>query len=145
MPKLNTTGWRSHPGAAHPASGQNDGPYNDIALGELAGLTQFAARLERLPPGSRSSHRHWHENEDELAYIIAGELVLIEDSESVLKAGDAVGWKAGAPVAHCLENRSGADAVLLIIGGSAERDVVHYPDHGLVMHRDGEAKRFEQG
>ena len=43
------------------------------------GLTQFGAHLERLPPGSRSSFRHWHETEDEFVLILSGEVILHED------------------------------------------------------------------
>lgn len=33
----------------------------------------------RLPPGGWSSQRHWHSDEDEFVYVLAGELTLIED------------------------------------------------------------------
>ena len=98
-----------------------------------------------MMPGSRSSHRHWHEEEDEFLWMIAGEVVLVEDVERVLRAGDAAGWKAGVPVAHCLENRSGADAVLLVVGTRAAAGVVHYPDHDVVMHHDATGRRFTHG
>lgn len=142
MPKLNTAAWTSHPGAVNRFSGRSDGPYAELVLGEQAQLTQFGVRVERLPPGSRSSHRHWHETEDEFVYVVSGELVLLEDEESVLHAGEAAAWAAGAPVAHCLENRSGADAVYLVVGTRASKGVVHYPDHDVVMHHDGAERRF---
>lgn len=145
MPKIRTDHWRQHIGAPHPKTGQNDGPYDDIALGDMIGLTQFGVRLERLPAGSRSSHRHWHENEDEFIYLISGELVLIEKEESRISAGEAAGWKAGQPTAHCLENRSGSDAVLLVVGTRLARDVIHYPDHDMILHRDGDSRDFTRG
>ncbi|GGB30211.1 hypothetical protein GCM10011324_44660 [Allosediminivita pacifica] len=58
-----------------------------MPLGDLVGLTQYGVHLERLPPGSRSSHRHWHEEEDEFVYLLSGELVLIEEGEVALVAG----------------------------------------------------------
>jgi uncharacterized cupin superfamily protein len=142
MPKLDATVWTEQPGTVNRLSGQTDGPYAELVLGEQAGLTQFGARLERLPPGSRSSHRHWHETEDEFLYVLSGQLVLIEDQESALSAGEAAAWAAGTPVAHCLENRSNADAVYLIVGTRAARGIVHYPDHDVVMHHDGAGRRF---
>lgn len=142
MPKLNIACWAEHPGAANRLTGQNDGPYAELVLGDQARLTQLGVRLERLPPGSRSSHRHWHETEDEFVYVLAGELVLVEDEESLLHAGDAAAWAAGAPVAHCLENRSAIDAVVLVVGHRASSGTVHYPDHDVVMHHEGEARRF---
>lgn len=38
--------------------------------------------------------------------MLEGELVLVEDTETLPKAGDAAAWRAGVPVGHCLENRS---------------------------------------
>ena len=76
-------------------------------LARAAGLTQFGVNVCRLRPGAASSQRHWHENEDELVYVLAGEVVLREDGgETVLKPGDAAAWKAGAANGHCLINRS---------------------------------------
>ena len=47
-----------------------------------------------------------HENEDELIYVLEGEVVLCEDGgETVLRPGDAATWKAGVPNRHCLINR----------------------------------------
>ncbi|MDN3919436.1 cupin domain-containing protein [Roseateles violae] len=142
MPKLDVSRWTEHAGAVNRLSGQNDGPFSELVLGEQERLTQFGVRLERLPPGSRSSHRHWHETEDEFAYVLAGELVLVEDQETVLRAGDAAAWAAGDALAHCLENRSSEDAVYLVIGARAHSGVVHYPDHGIVLHHEGEVRRF---
>ena len=52
-------------------------------LGDAAGLDQYGVNLTRLEPGSASTLRHWHENEDELVYVLAGEAVLIEDGGDV--------------------------------------------------------------
>jgi len=82
------------------------------ALGNLAGLTQFGVNLTRLKPGAASALRHWHENEDEFIYVLEGELILIEDDgETLLRAGDAAGFKAGVPNGHHLVNNSGRDAL----------------------------------
>ncbi|WP_298973419.1 cupin domain-containing protein [uncultured Roseobacter sp.] len=142
MPKITGREWSEHDGAPNPISGQDDGPYAEIHLGDAVGLTQVGVRLERLPPGSRSSHRHWHETEDELIYLISGELVLIEDEETILNAGDAAGWKAGEPTAHCLENRSAGDAVMLVLGTRAEAGAVHYPDHDVIKRHDKHGATF---
>src|ERR1700749_1319375 len=65
-------------------------------LARAAGLSQFGVNICTLKPGAASSQRHWHENEDELVYVLEGEVVLREDEgETVLKAGDAAAWKAG--------------------------------------------------
>jgi uncharacterized cupin superfamily protein len=57
-------------------------------LGHAAGLDQFGVNLTTLKPGASSSLRHWHEKEDELIYILEGEVVLVEDGgETVLRGG----------------------------------------------------------
>ena len=64
-------------------------------LGRAAGLTQFGVNICTLKPGASSSQRHWHEKEDELVYVLEGEVVLLEDAgETTLKEGDAAAWKA---------------------------------------------------
>ena len=75
--------------------------------------------------------------------MLEGELVLIEnDGETVLKPGDAAGFKAGSGVAHKLENRSQRDAVYFEVGARADSERVHYPDVDLVMERDGNDRRY---
>lgn len=136
MPKIDSGGWTAHEGSVNPIFGEANGPYSEKILGDRAGLTQFRVHLERLPPGSRSSYRHWHETEDEFIYIISGHLVLIEDTETHLQAGDTAGWKAGEPIGHCLENRSDDDAVVLVVGTRANQGVVHYPDYKVLLKLD---------
>ena len=108
-----------------------------IRLGDAAGLTQFGVNLSRLPPGQWSGQRHWHGGEDEFVWVVEGEVVLVSDAgEEVLRAGDCVGYRAGDPDAHHLQNRSDRDAVLLEVGARAPQDdVVHYPDIDLALRR----------
>ena len=113
------------------------------ALGDEVGLTQFGVNITRIEPGQASALRHWHEQEDEFIYMLDGELVLIEnDGETVLKAGDAAGFKAGSGVAHKLINRSNRDAVYFEVGTRAKSERVHYPDVDLVMERDDKSRRY---
>jgi uncharacterized cupin superfamily protein len=142
LPKIATDQWTEHVGEPNPLSGQNDGPYAKIPLGDVVGRSQFGVHLERLPSGSRSSHRHWHETEDEFIYMISGELVLIEDEETVLRSGDAAGWKAGQPIGHCLENRSENDAVMLVVGTRKTEGVVYYPDHDVILRHSEDGRTF---
>jgi uncharacterized cupin superfamily protein len=112
-------------------------------LGDEVGLTQFGVNITRIKAGSASALRHWHEHEDEFIYMIDGELVLQEnDGETVLKAGDAAGFKAGSRVAHCLINRTAQDAVYLEVGTRAKSERVHYPDVDFTMERDETGRRY---
>ena len=107
-------------------------------LGDCAGLTQFGVNLSRLPPGASSSQRHWHTKCDEFIYVLAGEVVLVsDDGEEHLCAGDAAGFKAGDPNGHCFQNRSDGDVLILEIGTRIGDDVGHYPDIDLVARLDG--------
>jgi uncharacterized cupin superfamily protein len=112
-------------------------------IGDAVGLSQFGVNITRIKPRSASALRHAHENEDELIYMLEGELILHEnDGETVLKAGDAAGFKAGSGVAHCLINRTDRDAVYFEVGTRAKSERVQYPDVDFVMERDENGRRF---
>ena len=98
-------------------------------LGDAAGLVQFGVNLCRLPPGAWSSQRHWHTHEDELIYVLEGEVVLVtDDGEEVLRPGDCAGFRAGDANGHHFQNRSTTDAVLLEIGSRVPADAAYYSD-----------------
>jgi uncharacterized cupin superfamily protein len=106
-------------------------------LGNAVNLDQFGVNLTRLKPGAQSAQRHWHAAEDEFVFILEGTLVLCENGgETVLRAGDAAGFKAGVPNGHCLINRSTQDAVYLEIGTRAAREQVDYPDIDLRFRKE---------
>ena len=113
-------------------------------LADAAGLTQFGVNLVRINPGSASSLRHWHENEDEFVLMLEGELVLIEDEgETIMRPGDAAGFKANSGNGHHFINRSDRDGVFLVVGTRASSERAHYPGLDLVAVRDeGEAGRY---
>jgi len=105
-----------------------------IALGDLGGLTQFGVNLTRLAPGAASAHKHWHENEDELVYMLEGEVVLVEDDgETVMCAGDVATFKAGVVIGHMMVNRSDKDAIFLEVGTRADDEVSSYTDPDVDM------------
>ena len=112
-------------------------------LGDAAGLTQFGVNLLRLTPGAWSAQRHWHSREDEFLWVLEGEVVLVTDAgEEVLRPGDCAGFKAGVPDGHHLQNRSGADAVVLEVGTRDWKDdVCDYPDIDMKADADGYLRR----
>ena len=112
-------------------------------LGDAAGLTEFGVNLLRLPPNSWSSQRHWHERSDEFVYVLAGEVVVVSDGgEETLRAGECAGFKANDGDGHCLQNRSGEDALVLEVGTRDFEDTAHYPDIDLVAHMSGKPALF---
>ena len=128
----------------HPVTGPGPGPYRARLLSDPGGLTQFGAFLEELPPGSSSGHRHWHEAEDEMVYVLDGTAVLVEDCETPLKAGDCACWPAGHPVGHRIDNRSDRPVRYLVIGTRFDRDVIHYTDHDLITTKDGPRRTYRR-
>jgi len=113
------------------------------ALGNAAGLTQFGVNLTRLKPGAASALRHWHENEDEFVYVLEGQLVLVEDEgETILEAGDCAGFKASVANGHHLVNRTSRDALILEVGTRSLRERAHYPDVDLLYEVDGKSIRI---
>jgi uncharacterized cupin superfamily protein len=117
------------------------------ALGDAAGLTQFGVNRLHLPPGGWSAQRHWHAEEDEYVLVLAGEVVLVSnDGEQLLRAGDSAGFPAGVADGHCLQNRSQSEAIVLEVGSRRPaNEAVAYPDIDLeirrgedhYVHRDG--------
>ena len=117
--------------------------YEGQKVGDAAGLTQFGVNRGVLAPGGRTALRHWHEEEDEFVIILSGEVVLREDEgETVLRAGDCAGFKAGVANGHALENRSDAPAVLFEIGTRSPDETAHYPDVDLRFEKRGQQIRF---
>ncbi|MEG4507900.1 cupin domain-containing protein [Microcoleus sp. F6_B4] len=102
-------------------------------LGDAAGLQNFGVNLVRLAPGSFSALRHWHSRQDELVYVLEGEVTLICNSgDQVLKPGMVAGFPAGDADGHHLVNRTNADVVYLEIGDRTPGDSAEYPDDDLI-------------
>ncbi len=116
------------------------------ALGKAAGLTNFGVNLTTLKPGAWSAQRHWHSKQDELVYILDGELTLVTDEgEMLLTPGMAAGFKAGVANGHCLINKSGRPATYLEIGDRTPGDDVDYPDIDMKAHTaDGKTTFFDK-
>ena len=161
MPKIDLAKAPTRLGTAYPAP--FDQPCLDrhrIKLGDAAGLDQFGVNLLRLPPGAWSSQRHWHTAEDEFTSVLEGEVVLVENpqgddgGETLMRAGDCAGFKAGVANGHHFQNRSDRDVLLLEIGSRRPaEDGCDYPDIDLVLregeavyrHRDGTPYDTDQG
>ena len=109
-------------------------------IAPAAGLTDFGVSHVVLKPGGISSQRHWHEGEDEVVVMLAGEAVLIEDEgETMMRPGDIAVFPKGVPNGHQLVNRSGADCVFVAVGRPQTTDC-HYPD--VDMHLDARTGAF---
>jgi len=148
MRKIDVASAPTRFGTAYPPP--HDAPCKDRKrwkLGDAAGLTQFGVNLLRLAPGVWSSQRHWHAREDEFVYVLEGEVVLVtDDGEEVLRAGDCAGFKAGEPNGHHVVNRSDREAVLLEIGTrDPVGDAATYPDIDLRLDSGEKSYRHKDG
>ena len=105
-----------------------------------AGISDFGVSHVVLEPGGISSQRHWHEDEDEFVVMLDGEAVLVEeDGESPMRAGDCAAFPKGVPNGHHLVNRSDRDCVFVVVGKAAVSDC-HYPD--IDLHLDAKTWKF---
>lgn len=119
----------------NPESITHFGPYESKRFSDSGGLTQFGTFVMTLQPGSRSSNRHWHENEDEFMYVLSGEVTVVEnDGAHVLAPGDAACWPAGTANGHQVVNRSDAPCSFLVAGTRLKQDIVHYPDLARTLY-----------
>ena len=133
IPQSNATGYPS--------------PYREAMAKRLyrklavpAGISDFGISHVVLEPGGISSQRHWHEGEDEFVVMIEGEAVLVEEeSETVLRAGDCAAFPKGVANGHQLVNRSPRPCTFVAIGRIALSDC-HYPD--VDLHLDSKSGRF---
>jgi uncharacterized cupin superfamily protein len=100
-----------------------------------------------LPASGWSSQRHWHSHEDELVYVLEGELTLIEDGgETILRAGDCATFPKGTGNGHHMINRSSVTAVYLEVGSRnmddlttcSDIDMMSFNADGRFVHKSGE-------
>ncbi len=114
-----------------PHKAQISGRATQVLTGAF-GLAQFGVNRVELAPGSWSTQRHWHRRNDEAVIVVSGEVVLVTDEgEETLRAGDFVAFRMGDPNAHHLQNRSDAPAVYFDVGGRDPWDSSVFPDIGL--------------
>jgi uncharacterized cupin superfamily protein len=147
MPKIDIAKAETKRGCGYPAP--FDKPCTERVrqrLGDAGGLSDFGVNMLTLKPGVWSSQRHWHSGEDEFVYVLSGEVVLVDDDgEHVLRAGDCAAFPKGQVNGHHLINKSTADAICLEVGTRSMDDFCTYPDIDLQIdvrvdkyaHRDG--------
>ena len=111
-------------------------PREKRALGDALGLTRIGVNLTTLSPGKESSMLHHHAREDELVFVLEGEVVLrTEEGEQTLTAGTCAGFPAGVRNGHQLINRSDRPARYLEISNRDPQDTAEYPDVDLAYRR----------
>lgn len=115
------------------------------ALGDAFGISAFGVNMVTLDPGAQSSLRHRHTVQEELVYILEGELILVHDTGEVrCTAGMCAGFRPGG-TAHHFVNRSPRPASFLVVGDRRPGDRGTYPDDDLdAVQVDGEWRFFHK-
>ncbi len=138
---------------AIPATNQSGFPpaYTDVLQGrwyrrlaKAGGLTDFGVTQVRLEPGAWSSQRHWHPEGDEFVIMTEGGAVLVDnDGEHPMVAGDCAAFPKNDGNGHCLINRSSAPCAFIVVGPTKpwpvyfpDIDVHHFAD-GIKRRKDG--------
>jgi uncharacterized cupin superfamily protein len=104
-------------------------------LGDLFGLRNFGVNLTTLEPGAVSALQHRHSRQDEMVYVLGGEVTLVRGERTdLLTPGMCIGFAAGGD-SHHLENRSPRPATYIEIGDRSEGDEAFYPADDLVALR----------
>ena len=146
MPKLNLEVIEQTNATGYPAQ------YADVVkarwyrrLAPAAGLKDFGASHVVLQPGAWSSQRHWHEGEDELVVMLAGEAVLVDDhGETPMRPGDIAAFPKNDGNGHVLQNRSAAPCIFVAIGRPADT-ACHYPDIDMHLFAGAGEQRRKDG
>ncbi len=117
-------------------------------LAPSTGLKDIGVSHVVLQPGAWSSQRHWHNGIDEFLVMLFGEAVLIDDDgETVLRAGDCAAFPTDGPNGHHLVTRGDQPCAFLAFDCQYGEGDCHYPDidlhydaaTGKMAHKDGSA------
>lgn len=90
--------------------------------------------FRKLAAGKFSFPFHFHRNDEELMFVIEGEMTMrTNDGFKICKKGDLIFIESGKDSAHQFYNHTESDCVYLDIRTTIGTDVVEYPDSGKVM------------
>ena len=94
-----------------------------------------------VEPGNFAYGYHYHEENEEVFYIISGEAsVKTEAGEKLLKAGDIICFPANEKGSHVIANASKTEKLVYIDFGTANRpDIVHFTgtNAGMAISKSG--------
>jgi|AntDeeMetagen192_2_1112575.scaffolds.fasta_scaffold13898_1 uncharacterized cupin superfamily protein len=112
--------------------GPDDTGFRRKQLGD-AGGDRLGSSLYELPAGERSWPYHYHTENEEAVYVLAGAgLLRLDDETHSLSAGTYVALPTGEEHAHRIVNDGDETLRYLVISTMDEPDVVGYPDAGAV-------------
>ena len=100
-----------------------------------------SANFVEVEPGNYAYGYHYHEENEEVFYIISGEaLVKTENGDVRLKQGDVICFPANLGGSHVISNPSETEKLIYLDFGSTNTpDVVHFTgtNAGIVVAKSG--------
>lgn len=119
--------------------GEGDNQYSVKSI--IDDIGKCSANFVEVEPGKTAYGYHYHEDNEEVFYIISGEaLVKTEDGVIHLKEGDAIGFPANKNGSHVISNPSKTEKLVYLDFGTTNRpDVVHFTgaNAGMVIAKSG--------
>ena len=107
----------------------------------IENIDKCSANFVEVEPGKYAYGYHYHEENEEVFYIISGEaLVKTEKGDIHLKQGDAICFPANINGSHVISNPSKTEKLIYLDVGTANKpDVVHFTgtNTGMVISREG--------
>lgn len=104
-------------------------------------IDKCSANFVEVEPGNYAYGYHYHEENEEIFYIISGKAtVKTEQGDLSLKQGDAVCFPANVKGSHLISNASDNEKLIYLDFGTANKpDVVHFTgsDNGMVISKSG--------
>lgn len=92
-------------------------------ISRCIGAQALGYNVRRLPAGAKSGPMHYHLNQEEFFYVIAGRCHLERPTETIeLRAGDFVAFPPGEQGTHTLSNQSDAPCEVLCVSNLPEHD-----------------------
>jgi uncharacterized cupin superfamily protein len=103
-------------------------------IGRSLGSAAIGLRIQRVPPGKRSSLKHRHLFQEEIILVLAGEGTLLHgDRRFAVRAMDCVLYLPTDDAAHTFENTGQSDLVIAAYGDRLAHEICLYPEEGLAF------------
>lgn len=98
-------------------------------------IAKCSANFVEVEPGKYAYGYHYHEENEEVFFIISGEAsVKTEQGDIRLKPGDVICFPAGINGSHVISNPSQTEKLIYLDVGTANRpDIVHFTGTGAGM------------
>lgn len=98
-------------------------------------IDKCSANFVEVEPGNFAYGYHYHEENEEVFYIISGQAtVKTENGDIQLHSGDAICFPANIKGSHVIRNSSAAEKLVYLDFGTANKpDIVHFTGTGTGM------------